>query len=386
MQKPQMQPNGKTGWPSTNSGNTSQGSCSNTMDAPQYPGYPPQYWYPQSHSTGPYANAYPSGSDLHPQYNPQVMPGGYPNGHGAYNHAQSPYPASSFHPSNPFYCADPRRASPSSYPHQGCPADQSSGPPHAQHHHYTGPHCQGGPGYPPGSYPHYSEGGHAIHSNPPYPTGQALHPNSQVEAWGHPSQYAHSQQQWQGGQQPPQNHYGNPVRPPHPPAWPGTGTGAPPPYQPKDQHHQRPPQVGPKPRPTPPPNGKPAEITSPPQIYNKTGRGDTNTSQAEPPPSAPTQAPAPPAGQTRQLPLSDNPGLAKVQHVMTRVQLLQEDVDEFVGKKTDKSYRCLEELLTKELLELDSVETQGQDNVRQARKEAVQRIQAILDQLEKKAF
>lgn len=71
---------------------------------------------------------------------------------------------------------------------------------------------------------------------------------------------------------------------------------------------------------------------------------------------------------------------------MVRVQLLQEDVDEFVGKKSDKSYRCLEELLTKELLELDSVETQGQENVRQARKEAVQRIQAILDQLEKKAF
>lgn len=71
---------------------------------------------------------------------------------------------------------------------------------------------------------------------------------------------------------------------------------------------------------------------------------------------------------------------------MSRVLLLQEDVDEFVGKKTDKSYRCLEELLTKELLVLDSVETGGQDTVRQARKEAVQRIQAILDQLEKKAF
>lgn len=71
---------------------------------------------------------------------------------------------------------------------------------------------------------------------------------------------------------------------------------------------------------------------------------------------------------------------------MSRVLLLQEDVEEFVGKKTDKSYRCLEELLTKELLVLDSVETGGHETVRQARKEAVQRIQAILDQLEKKAF
>lgn len=123
-------------------------------------------------------------------------------------------------------------------------------------------------------------------------------------------------------------------------------------------------------------------------MYNKTGRGDPNASQAEPPPSAPapTQGPASAASQAGPQPLSDNPGLAKVQQVMARVLLLYEDVDEFVGKKTDKSYRCLEELLTKELLELDSVETQGQEIVRQARKEAVQRIQAILDQLEKKAF
>lgn len=101
-------------------------------------------------------------------------------------------------------------------------------------------------------------------------------------------------------------------------------------------------------------------------------------------PPAPSQSPAP--VQPTPAPLSDNPSLAKVQQIMSRVLLLEEDVDEFVGKKTDKSYRCLEELLTKELLELDSVETQGQENVRQARKEAVQKIQAILDRLEKKAF
>lgn len=122
-------------------------------------------------------------------------------------------------------------------------------------------------------------------------------------------------------------------------------------------------------------------------MYNRTGRGEPNPSQGEPPPSTSAQAQAPAANQQAgSLPLSDNPGLAKVQQVMARVLLLHEDVDEFVGKKADKSYRCLEELLTKELLELDSVETQGQESVRQARKEAVQRIQAILDLLEKKAF
>nr|XP_015827706.2 BAG family molecular chaperone regulator 4 isoform X1 [Nothobranchius furzeri] len=375
----QMHSNLKPDWPSTCNSENQHGTWSNNMDSPQYPGYASHYWYPQSHSTGHYANTYPSGSDVQQQYNPQLMPGGYPNGHGVYSPAQSQYSTSSFHASNPFYCADHPR---NSYPNQGCATEQgsgASGPPYPQHqhHHYPGPHCQGGPGYPQGHYSHYSEGGHAVPPNPPYPTGQPPHPTSQAEAWGHSGQYAPSPQQWQHRQQPSQSPYGNPVRPPHPPAWPGTGTGAPPPYQPKDQ---RAPHVGPKPRPALSPNstnGKPAEISSPPQIYNKNGRSDPNPLQSETPP-----APGPAGPQ----PLSDNPGLAKVQQVLVRVQLLQEDVDEFVGKKTDKSYRCLEELLTKELLELDSVETQGQESVRQARKEAVQRIQTILDQLERKAF
>ncbi|KAM8865518.1 BAG family molecular chaperone regulator 4 isoform 1-T1 [Synchiropus picturatus] len=356
-----------------------------TADAPQYPGYPPHYWYPQSQSTGHYANSYPSGSDVQQQYNPQVIAGGYPNGHGVYSAGQSQYPASGFHPSNPFYCADPQRAGPGPYPNQGCPAEQGSGPPgqsHTQHHHYPGPHCQAGPGYPAGPYSHYSESGHTMPPNPPYPSGQSMHPSSQAEAWPHAGGYAHSQQPWHSGQQPPHNHYGNPMRPPHPPAWPGTGTGAPPPYQPKEQQHQRPPQPGPKPKQVAspnPPGVAPAEISSPPQIYTRTGRAEPNPSQDDP---APAQAP----GQTAPQALSDNPSMAKVQQSMARVFLLQEDVDEFVGHKTDKSYRCLEELLTKELLELDSVETQGQESVRLARKEAVQKIQAILDRLEKKAF
>lgn len=130
------------------------------------------------------------------------------------------------------------------------------------------------------------------------------------------------------------------------------------------------------------PSSKPstaAEISSPPQLYPRSRRAESDPAQSPPSPSparAPVLGPAP----------APAPGLARVQDVLSRVLLLQEDVDEFVGKKTDKSYRCLEELLTKELLVLDSVETGGQETIRQARKEAVQRIQAILDQLEKKAF
>lgn len=52
------------------------------------------------------------------------------------------------------------------------------------------------------------------------------------------------------------------------------------------------------------------------------------------------------------------------------------------GKKNDKKYLLLEELLTKELLALDSVDPEGRSDVRQARRDGVRRVQTILEELE----
>ena len=81
--------------------------------------------------------------------------------------------------------------------------------------------------------------------------------------------------------------------------------------------------------------------------------------------------------------------LKKTIHVLEKVQYLEQEVEEFIGKKTDKAYWLLEEMLTKELLELDSVETGGQDSIWQAReegKEAVCKIQATLEKLGEKSI
>ena len=75
--------------------------------------------------------------------------------------------------------------------------------------------------------------------------------------------------------------------------------------------------------------------------------------------------------------------------MLEKVQYLEQEVEEFIGKKTDKAYWLLEEMLTKELLELDSVETGGQDSIWQAReegKEAVSKIQATLEKLGEKSI
>ncbi|NXK97234.1 BAG4 regulator, partial [Formicarius rufipectus] len=116
------------------------------------------------------------------------------------------------------------------------------------------------------------------------------------------------------------------------------------------------------------------QYSAQPQLYDLTPR--------KPLPGSQDPAFKPPA----QPPAAIQPEIQRILHVLEEAERLEEEVDEFVGRKTDKSYRLLEEMLTKLLLELDSIETGGQDSVRQARKESVHRIQAILEKLERKGL
>lgn len=115
-----------------------------------------------------------------------------------------------------------------------------------------------------------------------------------------------------------------------------------------------------------------ADITV--QIPSKADAQDTTAVAAEVPPAT-VEAEQPP-----QCPV--HPGLAKVQQIVERVAKLEQDVRCFDGKKNDKKYLLLEELLTKELLALDSVDPEGRADVRQARRDGVRRVQTILEELE----
>jgi len=72
--------------------------------------------------------------------------------------------------------------------------------------------------------------------------------------------------------------------------------------------------------------------------------------------------------------------------VEAEVAQLQPRVDGFAGSKTDKEYRYLEEMLTRQILRLDSVDSAGMDAIRQARKRVVAIINAAVDVLELKAM
>ncbi|XP_010220354.1 PREDICTED: BAG family molecular chaperone regulator 3, partial [Tinamus guttatus] len=80
-----------------------------------------------------------------------------------------------------------------------------------------------------------------------------------------------------------------------------------------------------------------------------------------------------------------HPGVLKVEAILEKVQMLEQAVDSFEGKKNNKKYLMIEEYLTKELLALDSVDPEGRADVRQARRDGVRKVQNILERLEQKA-
>lgn len=103
-------------------------------------------------------------------------------------------------------------------------------------------------------------------------------------------------------------------------------------------------------------------------------------SQPQPPPQPEPAEPPKPKPQT----LPKEP-LEKVAMVQQEVDSLTEQVKAFSGtSRQDKQYMYLDEMLTRELIKLDDIETEGKENVRLARKAAIKSIQDSISLLESK--
>lgn len=75
----------------------------------------------------------------------------------------------------------------------------------------------------------------------------------------------------------------------------------------------------------------------------------------------------------------------KIQDIQQDVLNLMFKVEQYKGgNKEDKEYKYLDEMLTRNLLKLDTIDTRGNDSIRLARKEAIKCIQASLNVLEAK--
>ncbi|XP_066095366.1 BAG family molecular chaperone regulator 3 isoform X2 [Saccopteryx bilineata] len=126
----------------------------------------------------------------------------------------------------------------------------------------------------------------------------------------------------------------------------------------------------------PGPSPAPSAVPSPPKNVAAEERAAPSPAPAEATPPKPGEAETPPK----------HPGVLKVEAILEKVQGLEQAVDSFEGKKTDKKYLMIEEYLTKELLALDSVDPEGRADVRQARRDGVRKVQTILEKLEQKAI
>jgi BCL2-associated athanogene 3 len=95
----------------------------------------------------------------------------------------------------------------------------------------------------------------------------------------------------------------------------------------------------------------------------------------------PQQQPQP----QQQQPRLPRTSLDIIQNVQKDVSELMTEVEKFDGQPKDKKYLYLDEMLTRNLIKLDDIDTEGKDVIRTARKEAIKCIQDCIRILETKA-
>lgn len=123
------------------------------------------------------------------------------------------------------------------------------------------------------------------------------------------------------------------------------------------------------------------------QTQQNVHRSETAPPQPQAPKQQPQQQPQPQQEppQQPQPPKQPPTPLEQIQAIQKDVASLVRQVEAFNGAPKDKNYLYLDEMLTRNLLKLDNVDTQGQDSIRSARKEAIKFIEKTIGMLEAKA-
>ncbi|RZF35438.1 hypothetical protein LSTR_LSTR006982 [Laodelphax striatellus] len=114
----------------------------------------------------------------------------------------------------------------------------------------------------------------------------------------------------------------------------------------------------------------------PPQQQRPHDQTDSvpNQQQQQQPPPAPEQPK-----------VNVNDPIYKVQCIQKEVDALKKQIEAFQGKsRADKEFIYLDEMLTRNLLKLDNISTEGKDNIRAVRKEAINTVNKCISLLESK--
>merc|ERR1711963_147446 len=98
----------------------------------------------------------------------------------------------------------------------------------------------------------------------------------------------------------------------------------------------------------------------------------------------PSEAEAP-ASERKEEPKPVDPALAKLEKVKNEVAELVAKIESYKGSKEDREYKYLDEMLTRHLCTLDSIETGGRDDIRQMRKATINSINRCVSMLDARA-
>lgn len=82
---------------------------------------------------------------------------------------------------------------------------------------------------------------------------------------------------------------------------------------------------------------------------------------------------------------ADAMAILKIHNIQKEIQGLMDQVDSFNGTRKDKNYMYIDEMLTQNLLKLDTIDTDGKEKIKQARREAIKCINTCISVLEAKA-
>ncbi|ROT83194.1 putative BAG domain-containing protein Samui isoform X1 [Penaeus vannamei] len=137
--------------------------------------------------------------------------------------------------------------------------------------------------------------------------------------------------------------------------------------QPQQPQSQPIPQ--PVPMPMPQPHSQPQAQTPPQQQQQQQQQLQQQQQQAEPKPPQPAK----------------DPRLSQIESVKASVDEYRAKVEAFSGSKKSREFLYLDEMLTRALLQLDNVDPDGRDDVRQARRAVIKDINAAISLLESKA-
>ncbi|XP_033640183.1 BAG family molecular chaperone regulator 3-like [Asterias rubens] len=82
----------------------------------------------------------------------------------------------------------------------------------------------------------------------------------------------------------------------------------------------------------------------------------------------------------------DPPQIMRIQNILKKILAICQEVEDFHGRRGTKDYLRIEEMLMRQMIELDNIDTMGDERIRGQRRMAVVTAQTLLSRLEKKAL